>query len=138
MKRVQDLLNQKFLSGETEFRKLTKEDMPYYFLEWNIAVNQRLCLYYGFSSRDQTKPDNEKRVPLSELVGAINVCATTGQFNRSQFESVCSVAHSAGDCGYTVVGRCMQLLGIAHYNEDGRYFVVTDKTRALELVKEDD
>jgi hypothetical protein len=120
-----------------EFRKLTKDDQPYYFVEWAFDNNQWRCLYYGFAARDQGKRDNEKRVPLNELAKGIGICAHRGKFERSDFNEYCTVAKSAGPCGYTVIGRCLELLGVAEYDSDDHCFTLVSPQCASDWMKEE-
>ena len=120
-----------------EFRKLTKDDEPYYFVEWALDGNQQRCLYYGFAARDASKRDHEKRVPLSELANAIAMCARKGKFERADFDDCCSVAKSAGPCGFAIVGRSMEFLGVAEHDPDGHCFTLISSERAAELLRDE-
>jgi len=136
-RRLQAELEPELKRANWEFKKLTKDEIPYYFVHYDLDDNFQLCLYYGIEARRVDGRDNVKRVPLSELANAITVCAQTGRFDRVIFEDCCSVARSAGQCGFAVVGRCMELLGVAEYVGEEHQFRLVSAMRAKGLLQEE-
>lgn len=132
--RIKQALETLFTQGQTEFRKLTKSDEPYKFTRWADDEHGKHCLYYQFASREETKPDFKKRVPLSELRRALNECLKSEVFRRDMFERVCPVAQSAGSCGYAVTGGCLEKIGVARYDDVEHEFTLTNKQHAQELL----
>jgi hypothetical protein len=128
--RVHQRLNLLFQQGKGVFSKLTSSEAPYRFVDWQLDKAHRRCLYYEFDANDPTADDHEKRVPVEELVAAIGACATHGFFDRALFAKSCPVAKSAGDCGFAVTGRCLELLEVAEYAPDKHFFKLTNEARA--------
>ena len=130
---VRRSLNLSFDSGKSTFAKLQKRGAPYRFERWDEDSDGELCLYYSFPSRDTLKLYT-KRIPLVELVDALRECINTGYLTRDGFIRVCPKAQSAGECGFAVTGRCLELLGVAKYGGRGNGFILTDKDRASTLL----
>jgi hypothetical protein len=132
--RIKQELQTIFDRGETVFRKLTKSDEPYRFTQWADDKHGQHCLYYQFASRHGKRPDNKKRVPLSELRRALYECLKSEVFRRDMFKRACPVAQSAGPCGFAVTGGCLEKLGVARYNDAEHEFTLIDRRRAQELL----
>ena len=107
--RLRDMVPQKV----AEFRKLEKGE-PYHFDRWEQDIKGRPCLYYWFGSRDGLRR-NVKRVPIAEFCAAFDHIGRTGTFTRVDYKQLCRVAQSDGACGYTVIGRLLENLGVARY-----------------------
>ena len=123
-----------FDRGDITFRKLTKGDKPYKFTCWADDEHGQHCLYYQFEAGGDEQPDHKKRVPLHELYMALRECASGTPLSRNRFKQICTVAQSAGPCGFAVAGRCLEKLGVARFDEVEREFVIIDKRRAQELL----
>jgi len=126
-------LEAQFATGKIFFDKLREKGEPYRFERWDVDTNGKLCMYYSFASRGGDRR-NEKRIPLPELVAALDVLARTGALTRPVFKATCPVAQSAGPCGFAVAGRCLELLGVANYAGSRFGFRLVDKDRALGLL----
>jgi hypothetical protein len=132
--RIKQELQSIFDRGDIIFRKLTKGAKPYRFTRWADDEHGQHCLYYQFASRDETKPDNQKRVPLSELHKALNECLKSEVLRRDMIERVCPIAQSAGPCGFAVTGGCLEKLGVARYADVEHEFRLVNKLHAQELL----
>jgi hypothetical protein len=107
-------LRELFSSDGIEFQKL-EEGQPYYFDHWANDRNGAPCLYYWFSSHDGKKR-HAKRVIISEINQALEHLRKVGSFTRSSFRTQCPKSDSSGHCGFTVIGRIMEMLGVARYS----------------------
>ena len=116
------------------FPKLGKGD-PYHFDHWGQDTNGEDCMYYWFWNKDQTKK-NKKRVVISEIDDLIENNISNGHISREDFKNSCPISESAGSCGFTVVGRVLECLGIAKYLGRGSGFEITDQKLAKSLLKE--
>lgn len=116
-KRIQKLVPQRY----TQFNKLTK-GTPYHFKLWKRDKQKRLCLYYWFWDRTGNHK-NTKRVPLVEIEAAAQQLSTQGVFDRCIFHKYCAVSKSDGPCGFAVIGRCLEFLGLAKYAGHGNGFM---------------
>jgi hypothetical protein len=132
--KVRQRLDWLFRQGKGVFPKLTTADASYRFVSWQADDDHRPCLYYEFGANDLDADDHKKRVPLEELVAALGACTAAGFIDRPKFIQVCPVAHSAGDCGYVVTGRCLELLEVAEYLPDRRRFRLANEMRAKLLL----
>ena len=94
---------------------------PYHFASWNNDNRNVLCLYYWFWDKGKAYK-NKKRVPLTEIVAAAKQYRVQGKFDRVIFNTHCPVAASDGPCGFAVIGRCLEFLGIAKYAGRGNGF----------------
>jgi hypothetical protein len=104
---------------------------PYHFDSWSHDRNGMLCLYYWFDGVKQHK----KRIPVSEITAAVQRLRDDRAIKRDTFKEVCPVAESAGPCGFTVVGRIFEALGVAVYSQrDG--FRLTDADKVMTLLAE--
>lgn len=99
----------------SKFPKLQGGD-PYYFLDWKKGYFR-----YWFWNSGKTY-ENIKRVPLAELEAAARECLARGIFDRDTFRTHCPVSASDGPCGFAVIGRCLEFLGIAKYAGRGKGF----------------
>jgi hypothetical protein len=127
-----ELVLKKLVPGKlSEFNKLT-EGEPYRFDSWRADREGRPCLYYSFNSRDGCRT-NRKRVPILEIAAALGHLRRTGRLRRSEFPDVCPIAESAGPCGFAVVGRTLEALGVARYGRAD--FCLTDATKADSLLR---
>jgi hypothetical protein len=131
MTTLESVLNKLFPGKFSEFRKLS-EGEPYRFDSWQPDSEGRPCLYYTFSSRDGRRT-NRKRVPILEIAAALGHLRRTGHLRRSEFPDVCRVAESDGPCGFAVVGRTLEALGVARYERAD--FCLTDATKADSLLR---
>jgi hypothetical protein len=115
------------------FAKL-QHGKPYHFDSWANDSTDTPCLYYWFIARDGVRK-NKKRVPVSEIGVALQRLRSDGVLSRETFKKVCPVAESAGPCGFAVVGRMFEALGVAVYSgSDG--FKLTDADKARKLLNE--
>jgi hypothetical protein len=105
----------------SEFQKL-ETGQPYYFDHWAEDRSGSDCLYYWFSSHNGVKRNN-KRVIVSEVNAALQHLLKTGAFDRSSFRSHCPKSKSSGPCGFVVVGRILEALGVARYSGREKGFV---------------
>lgn len=128
---------------ETILRKLIPEKVstfaklnygePYHFDSWKKDRAGSPSLYYWFTARDGLKK-NKKRVPVSEIGAALRQLQNAGVLKRGTFQSVCRVAESDGPCGFAVIGRILEALGVAVYcGRDG--FKLTDADKAGNLLE---
>ena len=116
------------------FPKLESGD-PYHFDHWRADSKGEMCLYYWFWNKNRTKK-NKKRVVISEVEKLIRNCLTRGQITRDDFRIYCSISESAGPCGFAVMGRMLEYLGIAQYLGWGRGFEIINGDLAQSLVKQ--
>jgi len=88
---------------------------PYHFDRWADDRSGSTCLYYWFYAHDGGKRNN-KRVVVSEIQQAFQHLMDTGSFHRDAFRRFCPVSESSGPCGFVVVGRIFEALGVAVYS----------------------
>ena len=88
---------------------------PYHFDHWADDKYKAPCLYYWFSSKNGTKR-HDKRVLISEIYAAFQTMQSTGSFSRASFRVYCPKSESSGRCGFVVVGRILEALGVAAYS----------------------
>jgi hypothetical protein len=124
---LQSALDSQFQQGRRRFAKLQERGEPYLFDGWRTDYTGALCLYYTFSG-------HTKRVPLHELVAALQKLLEKGELSRADFRRACPVAESAGPCGFAVTGRSFERLGIARYEGQGMGFLLKNRERAEELL----
>jgi hypothetical protein len=105
------------------FQKLRAGE-PYQFDHWDDDV-----LYYRVSPR-RKGGWNKKRVPVPEIRMALRRLRESGTFSRSDFEQICPIASRDGPCGFCVVGRVLEILGVAKFSTHGQGFVLTDSQKA--------
>jgi hypothetical protein len=98
----------------SKFSKL-ETGQPYHFDRWADDRSGSTCLYYWFHSHDGAKRNN-KRVVVSEIQRAFQHLTSTGSFDRDAFRRRCPVSESSGPCGFAVVGRIFEALGVAVYS----------------------
>jgi hypothetical protein len=115
-----------------EFEKLEAGD-PYYFDRWDNDRDGVPCLYYWFRSRDGSGR-NVKRVPAHEILRVLRQIHARGSLIRSAFKSLCPVPDNAGPCGFAVVGRIVEALGVARYSGRKQGFTITNQARARDLL----
>lgn len=125
-------LNEVIPSQHSVFNKLTGGD-PYYFAKWESDKYGNLCLYYWFWNKSKTKP-NKKRVPVSEIEAAVRVLLQNGIFSREGFRENCPISESAGSCGFVVIGRIFEYLGVASYVGLGKGFSLTNREFAERIL----
>jgi len=111
------------------FRELEKEEICS-FDRWDTDKKNRVCLYYVVGNK------NKKRVVISEIEELIRNCLTRGQINRKDFEVYCHTSNSDGACGFAVMGRMLEYLGIAQYLGWGRGFEIIDVDLARSLIRQ--
>ena|ERR1700730_9070279 len=97
----------------SEFPKLEAGE-PYHFDHWADDRSGSTCLYYWFTSHDGVKRNN-KRVLVSEVHAALQHLLSAGVFDRNSFRTCCPRSESSGRCGFVVVGRVLEALGVATY-----------------------
>lgn len=105
------------------FKKLRVGE-AYQFDHWEDDV-----LYYRVSPR-RKGGWNKKSVPVPEIQAALGRLRQSGTFSRSDFEKLCPVASKDGPCGFCVVGRVLEILGVAKFSSQGEGFVLTDSQKA--------
>jgi putative transcriptional regulator len=113
------------------FAKL-RHGEPYHFGSWKNDNADTPCLYYWFMARNGVTK-NDKRVPVSEIGSALQRLRDAGVLSREMFAKVCPVAESAGPCGFAVVGRIFEALGVAVYSGRGG-FELTNADKAQKLL----
>jgi len=69
-----------------------------------------------------------KRIPLKELKTAAKKFSDTGKFTRDDFNRLCPVASGDGPCAFAVIGRILEALYGAKYEEWTGTFRSADKT----------
>jgi hypothetical protein len=112
------------------FAKLTHGE-PYHFDRWKNDQAGRPCLYYCFSGGGRV---HKKRVPVSELRAALRQLRNASVLSREMFRQNCPTATSDGECGFAVVGRIFEALGVAVYSrQDG--FKLTNVDEATNLLE---
>jgi len=116
------------------FPKLEAGD-PYHFDHWAEDSAGAACIYYWFTSRDGNKR-NQKRVPVSEVRAALQHLRATGALDRGSFRTRCPISHKSGPCGFAIVGRILEALGVARYSGRDVGFTLTDPVKALSLLEE--
>jgi hypothetical protein len=110
----------------SEFPKL-EAGQPYHFHHWADDRSGSTCLYYWFSSHSGAKRYN-KRVIVSEVHAALQHLLNTGAFDRTSFRARCPKSKSSGPCGFVVVGRILEALGVARYSGREKGFVKPTST----------
>jgi hypothetical protein len=107
------------------FAKL-KHGEPYHFDRWEQG-----CLYYWFEGAKIYK----KRLPETEIRAGLRQLRDTGWLRRETFRNICPIARSDGECGFAVLGRIFEFLGVAVYlDNDG--FKLTNADEATRLLGE--
>ncbi len=114
------------------FRKLAGGSSPYRFAGWGQDGSGRSFLRYSFPSRNG-EVVHRKRVWVREIEAALRTLANQGTLSRDQFCARCPRTASDGPCGFTVVGRILEQLGVAAYQGRGEGFRCTNISRAREL-----
>jgi hypothetical protein len=105
---------------------------PYQFDRWDRDRNGSVCLYYRFEGSHGGKIYT-KRLLASEILTALRHLRDTGTLNRKAFERICPCSASAGPCGFAVLGRIFEALGLVHYaGREG--FELTNAVRATSLL----
>jgi|ERR1051326_1522443 hypothetical protein len=105
-----------------QFQKLDHGE-PYHYDRWGKDAIGHVCLYYWFSSNDG-RTRNVKRVPVNEVGAALNHILLSGRFGRQDFRQICPLSNSDGPCGFAVVGRLLESLGVAQYVGRNQGFVL--------------
>lgn len=116
------------------FPKLMEKGDPYKFDRWEEDRSEVLCLYYKFKSRDRMEW-NHKRVPVPEIRAAMRVLMIDGRWDRAAFDRDCPIASSAGPCGYAIIGRVFESLGVATHDVNGRCFRLVALERVRQLLE---
>lgn len=113
-----------------KFAKLDHGE-PYLFEAWRNDRSGSPCMYYwilGDAGR------NKKRIPVSEIYAALTELRDTKVFDRALFRKVCPISASVGSCGFAVLGRILEALGVACY--DGKSeFKLTDADHLTNLLR---
>jgi len=92
---------------------------PYRFHKWEYDREGRFCLYYVVTGG---KKEYTKRIPIEELEAAVVKLLETCKFNREDFRELCPIASRDGECGFTVIGRILEVLYGAKYKGRGKGF----------------
>ena len=102
------------------FPKL-RSGKPYQFHSWRKDKNGVEYLVYAF---DGTRKNvrHVKRIPLQELVLAVQLYKRNRSFHRSDFNKACTVAAKSGPCGFAVIGRYLEFRHKTHYQGRGNGF----------------
>ncbi len=129
---LESMLRKTVPSVVNSFPKLTTGE-PYRFERWAGDDRDILCLYYWFSPRDGLRR-NVKRVPVPEILAALGHLRRTGTLDRAAFQKLCPVSESDGPCGFAVLGRTLEALGVAHY-VGKRGFELTQPGTADQLLR---
>ncbi len=115
------------------FPKLTSDHAPYRFHEWSTGRNGVESLYYQFPKRNGTGM-NRKRIPLPEIRAALEKLKASENLDGEGFRVACPIAEGDGHCGYCVIGRIFEALGVARLDSAASRFVLTDRERATKLL----
>lgn len=105
----------------TRFPKL-RSGKPYQFQSWTKDRNDVECLVYAFDGTCKNVR-HMKRIPLQELVVAVQLYKLKRSFDRSDFKKVCPVAARSGPCGFAVIGGYLEFRHNAVYQGHGKGFV---------------
>jgi hypothetical protein len=131
MKEFDSILRELIPAKVKDFAKLVAGE-PYRFDGWEDDRSGSACLYYSFSSRSPDKL-NRKRVVISELHTAFQHLRNTGAFDRKSFERLCPTSRSAGSCGFAVMGRVFEALGVARFFDREHRFLLIDVAKPASL-----
>ena len=111
------------------FAKLRRGE-PYQFHRWENDRSGSLCLYYRFQGVEK----HTKRLPESEIRAGLRQLRDIGWLSRETFGDVCPTAKSDGECGFAVLGRIFEALGVAVYSGNAG-FKLTDADEATNLLE---
>ena len=128
---LKDELRAMIPSKYNKFDKLESED-PYHFDSWGMDKYGNECLYYWFYSKDKSKR-NQKRVVISEIENLLRDNVNQEIINRSNFRDCCKTTFKAGECGYAVIARLLEYLGIAKYQKESGIQLI-DKQKIQSLI----
>jgi hypothetical protein len=106
------------------FAKLRRKE-PYHFDRWENG-----SLYYWFEGVKR----HTKRLPKSEIRAGLRQLRDVGWLSRETFRETCPTAKSDGECGFAVLGRIFEALGIAVYSGSAG-FKLTDADEATRLLE---
>ncbi len=103
------------------FPKL-RSGKPYRFQAWSKGKGGAESLVYAF---DGTRKNvrHIKRIPLREMVLAVQLYKRKRLFDRSDYNKACPGAAKSGPCGFAVIGRYLEFRHKAHYQGRGKGFV---------------
>ena len=89
-------------------------------------------MYYWFQGAEK----HTKRLPESEIRAGLRQLRDTGWLSRERFGDVCPTAKSNGECGFAVLGRIFEALGVAVYSGNTG-FKLTNADEATKLSRND-
>ncbi len=116
------------------FPKLTGGGPPYRFERWDRDRDGLTIMRYSFPSRDGESV-NGKRVWAREIQRALASLIRAGALNRHSFEEHCPRTSSDGGCGFAVIGRILERLGVAAYEGGQEGFRLVNPARANRLLR---
>jgi hypothetical protein len=117
--RFSQQLQQLIPTAKAQFAKL-ETGPPYHFEKWADDRSGDSCLYYWFDPKDGSK-QNHKRLIISEIESAHAHLLSADEFDRQTYRAICPKSARSGPCGFVVMGRIFEALGLARYcgREDG-------------------
>jgi hypothetical protein len=125
MRMLESTLHRLIPNEVSTFAKL-RHGKPYHFDRWENG-----CLYYWFEG--VTK--HTKRLPKSEIRSALRQLRDTGWIHQKTFGEICRTARSDGPCGFAVLGRIFEAMGVAVYSGNAG-FKLTNADEATKLLEE--
>ncbi|MFH1141478.1 MAG: hypothetical protein V1724_07460, partial [Chloroflexota bacterium] len=108
----------------------TKGGQPYHFVRWGDNGD---VLQYNFLLKDGKL--QSKKVFVHELREALTAAIDTGNFSPAVFMETCQKTKGRGRCGYAVMGRCLELLGVASLVGPRKGFKITNIGLAQKLIQ---
>ena len=124
-------LKQVIPSSLDQFAKLTAGRDPYYFKAWDKS-GPDVVLRYWFWNRAKTKK-NAKRVFVREIRTLLREAMDKGEFGRTEFRRCCPKTLADGACGYVIMARILEHLGVVQRTRGG--FKIIDEAKAEQLVE---
>ena len=118
-------------SSLDQFAKLTSGRDPYYFKRWDRSGSD-VVLRYWFWNKTRTEK-NAKRVFVHELAELLRQGLSKGGFSRADYDCCCPRTLSDGSCGYVVMARILEHLGVVQQTPSG--FRIIDETKAKRLIQ---
>lgn len=97
------------------FEKLNNGTLPYSLKEINKIEHY---IRYEFLSRDGSKM-NVKRCFIDELIDLLNKTINKNEISKTDFIKFCPKTNSDGSCGWAVMVRIIEKLGIGKYIGNG-------------------
>jgi hypothetical protein len=130
---MEDVLRRLIPQQYSTFAKLTNrgEAGPYRFDRWDKDETGAI-LRYWFWSKDRTRK-HRKSVSVTEMQRALAQSIGSESFSRCIYEKACPKSFRSQPCGFAVMGRCLEFLGVAEYRGFSTGFHLTDKVKAIQL-----